>query len=240
MPIGEIETHPYLQIGQINGATKLILGSFPVYECTEPDNPLKLQNRLDEGTLRFFYGSVDSGLWGLYNAFIDDTIMLPPNVNQILLSLTQRGIAISDTITSCERHGFSSEDNKLISRTYNVPMIQSLIQNGVRKIICTSKGVLKDLENQIILDGIIPFGHVDHVSSSIFQEEFITGLGGNSNQVTNLISKVFLVDDYEVAALAIPSPGSPQRQLARFGFNGQNWEDYANNYFSNAFAWLDE
>ena len=45
MPIGEIETHPYLQQGHINGATKLILGSFPVYECTDQDSQLKRQNR---------------------------------------------------------------------------------------------------------------------------------------------------------------------------------------------------
>jgi hypothetical protein len=34
MPIGEIEIHPYLEMGQIPNSRKLILGSFPVYECT--------------------------------------------------------------------------------------------------------------------------------------------------------------------------------------------------------------
>jgi hypothetical protein len=57
MPIGERETHPYLHQGQIIGATKLILGSFPVYECTDNDNDLKQQNRQNEETVRFFYGS---------------------------------------------------------------------------------------------------------------------------------------------------------------------------------------
>jgi hypothetical protein len=38
--------------------------------------------------------------------------------------------------------------------------------------------------------------------------------------------------------LAIPSPGSPQRKLAHFGFNGNNWRNYADHYFSNAFTWL--
>ena len=37
MPKGEIETHPYLQIGQIKGATKLILGSFSV-RCIKTKN----------------------------------------------------------------------------------------------------------------------------------------------------------------------------------------------------------
>jgi hypothetical protein len=66
MPIGEIETHPYLHQGQINRATKLILGSFPVYECTNQDNLIKQENRHDEGTVRFFYGSIDSKFWQFY------------------------------------------------------------------------------------------------------------------------------------------------------------------------------
>lgn len=240
MPIGEIETHPYLQQGQINGATKLILGSFPVYECTNQDNLIKQQNRQNEGTVRFFYGSVDSGLWWLYRDNIDNTILLPPNPDFILQSLTQRQIAISDTIISCERHNFSSEDSKLIRRTYNRNGIQTLIRNGVRKIICTSKGVLKDLEKHIIFHSNLPFGQVDNLLGCTFQDNFIAGLGGNNNQITSPIAKVFIVDNIQVTALAIPSPGSPQRQLAQFGFNEQDWRTYADNYFFNAFNWLNE
>jgi hypothetical protein len=240
MPIGEIETHPYLQQGQINGATKLILGSFPVYECTDQDNPIKIQNRQNEGTIRFFYGSIDSALWGLYRDNVDNKISLPPNPNIILPSLAQRQIAVSDTIASCERHGFSSEDSKLIRRKYNRQGIQTLILNGVRKIICTSKGVLKDLEKQIILQGNLPFEQVDYLAGCTFQEKFISELGGNNNQIINPIAKIFILDNFQVTALAIPSPGSPQRQLAQFGFHGEDWRKYADNYFSNAFNWLNE
>lgn len=238
MPIGEIETHPYLQQGQITGATKMILGSFPVYECTDQDNQLKQQNRQNEGTIRFFYGSIDSELWRLYRDNIDNTILLPPNPNFILPSLAQRQIALSDTIISCERHIFSSEDSKLIRRTYNRQGIETLIQNGVRKIICTSKGVLKDFERQIILKG--NFGQVDYLAGSTFQDNFIARIGGNNNQITSPIARVFLVDTFQVTAIAIPSPGSPQRKLAQFGLNVQDWRNYANNYFSNAFNWLNE
>lgn len=240
MPKGEIETHPYLQQGQINGATKLILGSFPVYECTNQDNFLKQQKRLKEGTVRFFYGSVDSGLWGLYLNNIDDLIVLPPNPNLLLQSLTQRQIAISDTISSCERHDYSSEDRKLIRRIYNRQCIQTLIQNGAAKILCTSKGVLKDLERQIISYGNNPIGQIDNVLSENFQANFIAGLGGNNSQITNSISKVFFVTNFQVTALAIPSPGSPQRQLAQFGFNGSDWRKYADQYFITAFNWFNQ
>ncbi len=240
MPLGEIEIHPYLAQGQIHGANKLILGSFPVYECTNQDNHIKLQNRQNEGTIRFFYGSIDSGLWSLYRDHIDIEIELPPNPNQILPSLMHRQIAVSDTIISCERHGFSSEDSKLIQKTYNRQGVQELIQNGVRKIICTSKGVLKDLEKQIILFGTNPFGQIDNIASYTFQDNFVAGIGGNNNQITSPNSRVFLIDNFQVTALAIPSPGSPQRQLAAFGFNGKDWRNYADNYFTNAFNWLKE
>lgn len=240
MPIGEIEKHPYLQQGQIKGATKLILGSFPVYECTDQDNEIKQDNRNREGTIRFFYGSKDSRFWGLYRDNIDSEIELPPNPEQILRSLSERKIAVSDIIDSCERHNFSSEDSKLIRRTYNKQDVQDLIQNGVRKILCTSKGVLKELDKQIILSKKNPLGQVDNLVSYNCQEKFITELGGNNDQIFTPISKIFLVDDFQVTALAIPSPGSPQRQLTKFGFTGQDWRNYADNYFAKALNWLNE
>ncbi len=240
MPIDEIENHPYLQQGQIDKATKLILGSFPVYECTDPDTYLKQQNRKREGTIRFFYGSIDSGLWGLYHNHIDNAIVLPPDPTVILESITQRQIAIADTIVSCERHNYSSEDSKLIKRSYNRQGIQTLIENGVTKIICTSKGVLNDLEKQIICYSNNTLGQLDIEASANFQADFVRQLGGHNNQITNSIVKVFSVDNVQVTALAIPSPGSPQRQLAQFGFDGLDWRTYADNYFSNAFRWLNQ
>lgn len=237
MPIGEIETHPYIQQGQLEGATKLILGSFPIYDCTAPDNPKKIENRRN-GSVPFFYGSIKSRMWSLYHEFIDNDIIVPPNPEQILESLAIRNIALSDTILECQRHEFSSEDTKLISRVYNRQGLRFLIQNGVRKIICTSKGVLKDLENQIILHGNNNFGQVDIDASLNFQNNFITELGGNTNQITGPISRIFIIGNIHVTALAIPSPGSPQRQLRSFGFAENNWEEYANSYFQNAFEWL--
>lgn len=238
MPIGEIETHPYLTQGEMKGSIKLILGSFPVYECTDYDNQLKQSNRAREGTIRFFYGSVDSKLWGLYKKSIDDLIELSPNPSTILESLSKRKIAISDIIKSCERHEYSSEDSKLIRKNYNVNGLQNLIQSGVKKILCTSKGVLNDLEKQIICKRNLGIGKVNNEISLEFQSNFIKGLGGNHDQITNPISKVFIVNNKPIEALAIPSPGAPQRQLAKFGFDGNNWKIYSDKYFHNAFTWL--
>lgn len=238
MPIGEIEIHPYLQIGEIYGATKLILGSFPVYECTDQDNEIKQQIRNNEGTIQFFYGSVHSKFWQLYLENIDNQITLPIDPLILIQSMSHRQISISDNIFSCERHGYSSEDNKLINRTYNIRGIQTLIQNGVRKILCTSKGVLSDLENKVLLQRNMTFGQVNNLASMEFQNDFVARLGGNYNQITNPIAKVFTINNITVTALAIPSPGSPQRQLHQFGYYGLNWSNYAQQYFANAFNWL--
>lgn len=254
MPIGEIEIHPYLEQGQINGATKMILGSFPVYECTNPDNQLKQQNRLNEGTVRFFYGSNRNSLWLKYSQYIDNTIIQPWESVLILDSLREKQIAVSDTIKSCERYNykidkvtrerilnpFSSEDSALKNKTWNREIITTLILNGVTKIICTSKGVLNDLEKQIICKGNNPLGRKDNQLSSHFQTQFIQRVGGNHNQITKEVAKTFIVGNRQVFALAIPSPGSPQRQTHEFGCDNQDRLIYANNYFENAFNWLTE
>ena len=254
MPKGEIETHPYLQIGQIKGATKLILGSFPVYECTDNDNELKQQSRLNEGTVRFFYGSNRNKLWKMYSKYIDNTIIQPWNSKLILDSLNDNQIAISDTIKCCERYiykidknskeqilyPFSSEDTALRNKIWNREIIQNLINSGVTKVLCTSKGVLNDLEKQIICCRNNPLGRKDNQLSSIFQAQFIQRVGGNNNHITKEIAKSFIIGARQIFALAIPSPGSPQRQTHEFGCDNQNRLLYANNYFENAFNWLTE
>ena len=206
MPKGEIESHPYLHQGQISGATKLILGSFPVYECTDIDNQLKQQNRQNEGTVRFFYGSNRNSLWTKYSQYIDNSIVEPWDSKLILESLKKRQIAVSDTIRSCERYiyktdkktkqrflyPYSSEDSALKNKTWNRDIIYSLINNGVTKILCTSKGVLNDLEKQIICFRKNPLGKKDKVLSSKFQTEFIEKVGGKDNLIKKVIKNSML------------------------------------------------
>jgi hypothetical protein len=238
MPIGEIETHPYLAQGQIANAGKLILGSFPVYECTDPDNHLKEQNRNNEGTVRFFYGSIDSSFWSLYSTYVDNNVQLPPDPNAIVQSLTLRQIAIADNIISCQRHLYSSEDTKLVQKTWNRAGIRMLINNGVSKILCTSKGVLCDFEVKIMCPAYDVFGVVNVQQSIALQTNLINQIGGQLAVITKPIARTFTVGNEVVNAIAIPSPGSAQRQLREFGFVGNNWRQYANNYFSTVFDWL--
>jgi len=69
---------------------------------------------------------------------------------------------------------------------------------------------------------------------------FLEQLNGNPDNVTGLIALTFIIGARTISALALPSPGSPQRHLAGFGLNGQNWRKYTDNYFVKAFEWLME
>ena len=53
------------------------------------------------------------------------------------------------------------------------------------------------------------------------------------------VARAFTVGEKTVHALAVPSPGSPQRKIRHFGFTGEGSSiDYAESYFKNAFNWL--
>ena len=97
MPKGEIEIHPFLAKGITKNAKKLILGSFPVYAITKPDNEKKREIRFVNSFVHFFYGSCYNHFWGLYRLYIDHNINLPVNINQIIKSLNDNKIAIFGT-----------------------------------------------------------------------------------------------------------------------------------------------
>lgn len=238
MPIGEVESHPYLLEGAINNVNKLILGSFPVYECTDPDNERKSLKRQEEGTVRFFYGSVDSDFWRLYKTYIDNTIALPPNSNQLIHSLANYGIAISDVIESCQRKQYSSLDTDLVCKTYNSNLFQFIINNGITKILCTSKGVLKLLETQILVNRLNGNNLLNGEFGDLEQLRILQSINGHNDQIKTPIVRVFTINNTNITAISIPSPGSPQRRLKDFGFQNGNWRVYAESYFNYAFTWL--
>jgi hypothetical protein len=145
MPIGEIETHPYLQFGEaIPNASRLILGSFPVYYCTEPETPRKAEEK-SKGVVTFFYGSRSSKLWKLYQAHVDPALLLPISQEAAIASLSDRGIAMSDTIISAERNDYSASDIDLRNETWNTDGLRRLLNLGVIKVLCTLKGRSKTL-----------------------------------------------------------------------------------------------
>jgi hypothetical protein len=235
------ETHPYLELGHIPGAKSMVLGSFPVYACTNPDTADKQKMRIEntkKTPIRFFYGSAYSSFWTRYQQYVDPELIKPFNETALLESITRKKIAFSDTILSCERKDFSSQDSDLSNKIWNIDGVQSLLKAGIRKVLCTSKGVLADLERRIIFNPEQLFGEVDETRSAQFQSAFLKKLGVANPVLTKPIARVFLVDGRLIEAMAIPSPGSPHRQLRHFGYADGEWKVFSDGYFAAALRWL--
>ena len=236
------ETHPYLKLGNVPGAKRMVLGSFPVYACTDPDTADKQKMRIEntkKKPIRFFYGSAYSSFWTLYQQYVDPSLTPPFNEHILRESITHKKIAFSDTIQSCTRKGESALDSSLSEKEWNIEGVQSLLQSGISKVLCTSKGVLRDLEQRIIKHNpTSPFGQVDEARSAQFQATFLKKLGVANPVLTSPMARVFLVDGSLIEALAIPSPGSPHRQLRHFGYVEGDRKVFSDGYFDAAFGWL--
>jgi G:T/U-mismatch repair DNA glycosylase len=230
------ETHPFLEIEKVPNATKLILGSFPVYSITLPENEEKQKIRKSDGTVQFFYGSCRSSFWGLYHLYIDNGLEIPIIPKEAMSSLVKNQIAISDVISECERKGRSALDKDLTKRIYNIEMINEYLNSGVTKILCTSKGVMEMFHDQVVKKSKTII--YQESESRKWQSQIISKLKGDESQIKKLICKRYLFKGKTIRLISIPSPGSPQRQLKQFGFAVSDWRDYADKYFEFSFKWL--
>lgn len=230
------ETHPFLQLGKVLNANKLILGSFPVFSITLPESEEKLRIRKSEGTVQFFYGSCYSSFWGLYHLNIDNQLRIPITAEDAIKSLSQNKIAITDMIYKCIRNGRSALDTDLTKREYNVELITEYINNGITKVLCTSKGVMEMFHDQIAKKS--KEFVFQEFESNEWQTEIISKLNGNEKQIKKLICRQYGYNGKTIRLISIPSPGSPQRQLRQFGFAGDDWREYAEKYFEFSFKWL--
>ena len=230
------ETHPFLELGKVPNATKLILGSFPVYSITLPDSEEKNRIRKSDGSVQFFYGSCKSSFWGLYHLYIDNGLEIPITSKEALSSLVKNQIAISDIIMECERNGKSALDKDLTKRVYNVKMIKEFLNYGITKILCTSKGVMDMFHDQIAKKSEEFVFQEDE--SYKWQTEVMSKLKGSEIQIKKLICRQYVYKGKTIRLISIPSPGSPQRQLKQFGFPGDDWRTYADKYFEFSFKWL--
>jgi hypothetical protein len=231
-----IETHPFLKLGKIPNASRLILGSFPVYSITLPDNEEKQKIRKSDGTVQFYYGSCKSRFWSLYHLYIDSGLHIPITPEEALSSLFKNQIAISDIIIECERKGTSALDSDLLKRVYNIEMMNEYLNSGVTKILCTSKGVLEMFHDQVVKKSKTII--YQESESRKWQYQIVTELKGDETQIKKLICKQYLFKGKTIRLISIPSPGSPQRKLKQFGFAGSSWREYADKYFEFTFNWL--
>jgi len=230
------ETHPFLKLGKVPNATKLVLGSFPVYSITLPDSKEKNKIRKSDGTVQFFYGSCYSSFWGLYHLYIDNGMHMPIKPELAIQSLKNNIISISDIISECKRNGKSALDKDLTKRVYNIEMMNEYLESGVTKILCTSKGVMEMFHDHVVKKSKnIVFQESE---SKKWQSQIISELNGDESQIKKLICRQYVFKGKTIRIISIPSPGSPQRQLKQFGFSGDDWRTYADKYFEFSFKWL--
>jgi hypothetical protein len=230
------ETHPFLEFGKVPNATKLILGSFPVYSITLPDSEDKQRIRKSDGTVQFFYGSCHSSFWGLYHLYIDNGLQIPIKPELAVQSLENNNISISDLISECKRNGKSASDKDLTKCVYNIEMLNEYLESGVTKILCTSKGVMEMFHVHIVKKSKTII--YQESESKKWQSQFISDINGDESQIKKLICKQYTFKGKSIRLISIPSPGSPQRQLKQYGFKGDDWRTYADKYFEFSFKWL--
>ena len=135
MPINELERHPFLkyidtEIDQSANYKGLIIGSFPVYSCTDTvDNNLDIiEQRFnpDDVTMRFFYCSKQSKFWEycssafgeinpvnkLNNETKKESIV---NARQRTIDfLNRNNLLIKDVIYQTNRKDYGDEDSNLL------------------------------------------------------------------------------------------------------------------------------
>jgi len=134
MPLDTLEQHPFLSYWRESDSeiqyTGLIIGSFPVYACTDTLNgDLTIREERfdsDKANMRFFYGSKISRFWRYCSsAFneVDPTIPLlnDPKKNFHVLAkeraisvLNRNNLLITDTIFRTNRLGKKDEDSNLL------------------------------------------------------------------------------------------------------------------------------
>jgi hypothetical protein len=230
------ETHPFLSLGKIPNASKLILGSFPIYSITLPENEEKERIRKSNGIIQFFYGSYRNSFWDLYRSNIDNNIQNPISPQNAINSLTKNKIAISDMIYKSFRKGRSASDSDLIDREYSIDLINQFLNNGITKILCTSKGVLEMFHNQVVKKN----NHIVFQESETkeWQNKIILDINGNALHIKKIICKQYTYKDKIIRLLSMPSPGSPYRQIKHFGYYDGDRKNYTEKYFNYAFKWL--
>lgn len=146
MPLNELESHPYLDYindNLVKGKKYkgLIIGSFPIYGCTNSSDPCDVENIIDERfdhdkvKMRFFYGSKDSKLWkycaeslGCKNP--TDNENTDAIVSDIINFLNDNDLIITDIIKRTNRTKQGSLDtNLLVEKGTDLNIIQNFAMN---------------------------------------------------------------------------------------------------------------
>lgn len=232
----EEEFHPFIIQGQAILGNKMIIGTFPIYTLTSPETAHKAAVRIANGDVNIFYGSHRSQFRSWYQTYVDPAVdIFDPN--SLWTSWANNGIAISDVIVSAFRNG-GANDNGLTVTGWNLGLA-NIIADRINKIICTSKSQNGSM-GWLIQHILIPHGFVlDPVASTQLHNNILEQIEG-ADPPRNSTAKVFRLGNKRVEIIAIPSPGSPFRQLRYYGYdkNIHTNTEYLNQYLSIVFEWF--
>lgn len=127
-------------------------------------NPIKKSDKVlilgtihphDVGSFKlpFFYGNRNS-IWNIFRDVFPKELPREYSVEDIKNLLSNRNIAISDTIIQCERVNDSALDKDLRPTKLNMGLIEELKNSTIKKIYCTS-GFGKNNAFRLFYEGIL-------------------------------------------------------------------------------------
>lgn len=134
--LGPREKHPYGEFIP-EGASKILIGTFPVGKFT---NPLRRDEINPDKDMDFFYGGSTNPFWKLIGECLGTKLN---NKNEIIEALSSRHIAIGDVIKSCRRINGSASDNDLKEQEWNLNLLEVVRTAGIKELIFVSKTVEK-------------------------------------------------------------------------------------------------
>lgn len=137
-----ISNHPYNAYIPI-GATKLIIGSIPPQRfCIKPF-------LLEDGDVRFYYGSKDNSFWKLISEVTKEEFIYENKeeaIKQRKKWLETNKIGITDIIDICEHIDGKSDDNSLNIMKYKEIEKELQKHSKIQTLICTSDFVKTHLK----------------------------------------------------------------------------------------------
>jgi hypoxanthine-DNA glycosylase len=124
-----IEYHPFPPFIP-TGCRRIIIGSFPGKEntCYPTDES-------------WSYGAKRNQFWPIMEAVFETKLSTKKGKQDLLAS---HKIGLADIIQSCERSKNSNLDSTLKNKTYNPKLEQIIIDNSIRQLLFTGKGVMKE------------------------------------------------------------------------------------------------
>ena len=140
MPIGEIETHPFLNTqggGQDEASLRryrfVIVGTFPIYPLTlstpiDGVGALLKANWNQHARFQFFYGSSENHFWDLFSSAFNQPH--PQTSLDAITLLDTYGFILTDVVATTQRHGYSPSDQSInANKILNIAQLTGYLHN---------------------------------------------------------------------------------------------------------------